>query len=72
MQNEIANDKRKEIMNSLVSQLKGKVTVDTVYDIALAWMEVSDTDKNGFIDRNEFSTFFNQLNSLVISAEEIE
>jgi hypothetical protein len=38
-------------MEGLASQLSGKVTVDNVYDIALAYMEVSDVDKSGSIDK---------------------
>lgn len=58
-------------MVGLASQLQGKVSVDTVYDIALAWMEVSDTDRSGFIDRSEFQEFFMQIKSLVVSSEEV-
>jgi hypothetical protein len=65
------NEKKKEVMSGLASQLSGKVTVDSVYDIALSWMEVSDTDKSGTIDRKEFQDFFAQIKTLVISTEEI-
>jgi Ca2+-binding EF-hand superfamily protein len=34
-------------------------------------MEVSDTDRSGFIDRSEFQEFFMQIKSLVVSSEEV-
>jgi len=35
------------------------LTVQNVQQIAMEWMVVADLDQNGYLDKEEFSTFFN-------------
>ena len=65
--------KKAEIMKAMNVQTQGQMlTVDAIQQIALQWMELADKDGNGQLDFVEFSEFFQKIEGIMVSDDEIK
>lgn len=65
--------KKKNLLNMMNLQTTGqKVTMEMIQNIALSWIELADNDGNGELDFNEFQDFFNNLDGMVYTEDEIK
>ena len=61
------------LMKELNAQIGGaELNTEMVYQTAVNWMELADTDKNGVLGFDEFIEFFQYLDNIVVSDEELE
>ena len=64
--------KKIAIMESLNAQTSAqKLTIESVQEIAMQWMDLADKDGNGTLDLKEFTEFFSKVEGMTVNNDEI-
>lgn len=60
--------RKNEILNTLNAQTSGQnLTIESVQEVALNWMELADKDGNGELDFEEFNDFFSRIEGIMVT-----
>lgn len=65
--------KKAELLKAMNKQTSDQsLTIDSVQEIAMKWMELADQNGDGELDLKEFTEFFQKLDGFVVSDDEIK
>ena len=72
-ENKLVKSKKAELLKAMNKQTSDQsLTIDSVQEIAMKWMELADENGDGELDLKEFSEFFQKLDGFVVSDDEIK
>lgn len=72
-ENKMIKSKKAELLKAMNKQTSDQsLTIDSVQEIAMKWMELADQNGDGELDLKEFTEFFQKLDGFVVSDEEIK
>lgn len=71
-ENKLIKSKKAGLLKAMNKQTSDQsLTLDSVQEIAMKWMELADVNGDGELDLKEFSEFFAKLDGFVVSDDEI-
>lgn len=71
-ENKLIKNKKAELLKAMNKQTSDRsLTIESVGEIAMKWMELADQNGDGELDLKEFTEFFSRLDGFVVSDDEI-